>query len=53
MSKTLKETVAHVGSLAMLLQELGHVEFRGLQDLGLPDVDVVEGVDALGYQRIF
>jgi hypothetical protein len=36
-----------VGGLAVGLEQLGHVKLGGLEDLGLADVDVVQGVDAL------
>ena len=40
-------TSVGVGGLAVHLEQLGRVKFGGTQNLGLADVDVVEGVDAL------
>ena len=36
-----------VGCLAVGLEQLGHVQFGCLQDLGLSDIDVVQWVNAL------
>lgn len=37
----------YISRLSMQLEQFRGVEFGSLEDLGFPDVDVLEGVDAL------
>ena len=41
----------HINGLAVGFEEFRHVEFWGLEDLGLSDVDVVQWVDALNVRE--
>ena len=46
-----RSDTTHICGLAVGFEELGHVEFRSLQDLGLSHVDIVQRVDALFTAR--